>query len=174
MTHTPATQVLVARQTDRSLRGLMRYFLTLGASGFGGPIALVGYMQRDLVEQRDWYSEQEFAQGLAVAQMMPGPLAAQVAMWLGYLHAGVRGAIAVTIPFVAAPFLVVTAIAALYAQYQGLPPARNARFACQRKRRARCHRLSLWTRSISRQLRVASLESRALVRRGALRRWRWS
>ena len=120
MTHTPATQVLVARQTDRSLRGLMRYFLTLGASGFGGPIALVGYMQRDLVEQRDWYSEQEFAQGLAVAQMMPGPLAAQVAMWLGYLHAGVRGAIAVTIPFVAAPFLVVTAIAALYAQYQGL------------------------------------------------------
>ena len=60
--------------------------------GFGGPIALVGYMQRDLVEDRGWFSEDEFQQGLAVGQMMPGPLAAQTAMWLGYLQAGARGA----------------------------------------------------------------------------------
>jgi chromate transporter len=104
----------------RTLRGLIAYFLRLGGSGFGGPIALVGYMHRDLVEQRAWFSEEEFQQGLAVGQMMPGPLAAQTAMWLGYLEAGARGAIAVALPFVLPPFLLVTAVAVLYAEYQGL------------------------------------------------------
>src|SRR5215204_2889732 len=104
----------------RTLRGLMRYFLKLGGLGFGGPIALVGYMQRDLVEQRRWFSEAEFQQALAVGQTMPGPLAAQVAMWFGYLHAGARGAVAVSVPFVLPPFVTVTAVAVLYAQYQGL------------------------------------------------------
>src|SRR3954454_1984544 len=92
----------------RTLRGLVRYFLRLGSSGFGGPIALVGYMQRDLVEDRRWFTEQEFQQGLAVGQMMPGPLAAQTAMWLGYLQAGAWGALAVAAPFVLPPFLFVT------------------------------------------------------------------
>ena len=104
----------------RTLRGLVAYFLRLGGSGFGGPIALVGYMHRDLVEARRWFSEEEFQQGLAVGQMMPGPLAAQTAMWLGYLEAGARGAIAVAVPFVLPPFLFVTAVAVLYAEYQGL------------------------------------------------------
>jgi chromate transporter len=104
----------------RTLRGLVGYFLRLGGSGFGGPIALVGYMHRDLVEERDWFSEEEFQQGLAVGQMMPGPLAAQTAMWLGYLEAGARGAIAVALPFVLPPFLFVTAVAVLYSEYQGL------------------------------------------------------
>ena len=104
----------------RSLRGLVGYFLRLGSWGFGGPIALVGYMHRDLVEDRAWYSEAEYRQGLAVAQTMPGPLAAQLAMWLGYLERGSLGALAVTVPFVGPPFLVVTAVAMLYAQYQGL------------------------------------------------------
>jgi chromate transporter len=104
----------------RTLRGLVAYFLRLGGSGFGGPIALVGYMHRDLVEERDWFSEEQFQQGLAVGQMMPGPLAAQTAMWLGYLEAGARGAIAVALPFVLPPFLLVTAVAVLYAEYQGL------------------------------------------------------
>jgi len=104
----------------RTLRGLMRYFLKLGGLGFGGPIALVGYMQRDLVEQRRWFSEDEFRQALAVGQTMPGPLAAQVAMWFGYLHAGWRGAVAVAAPFVVPPFVIVTAVAVLYAQYEGL------------------------------------------------------
>jgi chromate transporter len=98
----------------------MRYFLRLGSSGFGGPIALVGYMQRDLVEQRRWFSEEEYRHGLALAQTMPGPLAAQLAMWFGYLEAGLLGAAAVALPFVLPPFLLVTAVAVLYAKYQGL------------------------------------------------------
>jgi chromate transporter len=106
--------------SSRTLQGLVLYFLKLGGSGFGGPIALVGYMRRDLVEGRRWFNEEEFQQGLAVGQMMPGPLAAQTAMWLGYLQAGARGAVAVAVPFVLPPFLFVTAVAVLYAQYQGL------------------------------------------------------
>jgi len=77
-------------------------------------------MQRDLVEKRRWYTEAEFQQALAVEQTMPGPLAAQAAMWFGCLHAGARGAAAVTLPFVLPPFLIVTAVAILYAEYQGL------------------------------------------------------
>src|SRR3954466_10230485 len=104
----------------RTLSGLVGYFLRLGASGFGGRIALVGYMHRDLVEQRGWFSEREFQQALAVGQMMPGPLAAQAAMWFGFLQAGSRGAVAVALPFVIPPFVLVTVLAALYARYQGL------------------------------------------------------
>jgi chromate transporter len=109
-----------APESGRSLTGLVRYFLKLGSAGFGGPIALVGYMHRDLVEDRKWFTEAEFQQGMAVAQMMPGPLAAQLAMWFGYLHAGARGAVAVSVPFVLPPFLIVTAVAVFYAKYQGL------------------------------------------------------
>src|SRR2546423_7791087 len=83
----------------RTLRGLVRYFLKLGSSGFGGPIALVGYMHRDLVEERGWYSEQEYRQALAVGQTFPGPLAAQTGMWLGYLEAGARRAAALILSF---------------------------------------------------------------------------
>jgi chromate transporter len=104
----------------RTLRGLMLYFGRLGSWGFGGPIALCGYMHRDLVQGRRWYSEDEYQQGLAIAQTMPGPLAAQLAMWLGYLERGSLGALAVTLPFVIPPFLIVTAVAVLYAHYQGL------------------------------------------------------
>lgn len=104
----------------RSLGGLMVYFLKLGTWGFGGPIALCGYMHRDLVVERGWYSEAEYQQGLAVAQTMPGPLAAQLAMWLGFLERRALGALAVTIPFVVPPFLIVTAVAVVYARYQGL------------------------------------------------------
>jgi chromate transporter len=107
-------------RSGRSLPGLVRYFGRLGSAGFGGPIALVGYMRRDLVDDRRWYSEAEYEQGLAIAQTMPGPLAAQLAMWLGYLERGALGALAVTIPFVLPPFLIVTAVAVAYAHYQGL------------------------------------------------------
>lgn len=77
-------------------------------------------MHRDLVDGRRWYSEDEYQQGLAIAQTMPGPLAAQLAMWLGYLERGSLGALAVTVPFVVPPFLFVTAVAVLYAHYEGL------------------------------------------------------
>src|SRR5262249_16071933 len=63
----------------------VRYFLGLGTWGFGGPIATVGYMQRDLVERRNWMTRADFLDGVALGQAMPGPLAAQVAMWVGFL-----------------------------------------------------------------------------------------
>jgi hypothetical protein len=107
-------------EQQRTLAGLVRYFLRLGSSGFGGPIALVGYMQRDLVESRGWFTEAEYRQGLALAQTMPGPLAAQLAMWFGFLEAGVLGAAAVAVPFVAPACVLVTAVAVLYAKYQDL------------------------------------------------------
>jgi chromate transporter len=109
-----------AAPSGRTLGGLVRYFGRLGTLGFGGPIALCGYMHRDLVTEREWYSEDEYQQGMAISQTMPGPLAAQLAMWLGYLERGWLGALAVSVPFVLAPFLIVTTLAILYAQYQGL------------------------------------------------------
>jgi hypothetical protein len=72
--------------------GLARYFLRLGALGFGGPIALVGHMHRDLVERRGWVSEDEYREGLALAQLSPGPLAAQLCFYLGYIRGGIVGA----------------------------------------------------------------------------------
>ncbi len=98
---------------------LVRYFLRLGAFGFGGPIALAGYMQRDLVP-RKWITEEEYVQGLAFSQMMPGPLAAQLAMWIGYIRHGVPGASLVGIVFILPTYLIVLAISALYVAYHGL------------------------------------------------------
>ncbi len=92
----------------------------MGTTGFGGPIATVGYMQRDLVEDRQWLDRQDFLNGVALGQTMPGPLAAQVAMWVGFLQRGAFGAFAVSLPFILPSFLVVLAIAFFYVQYQGL------------------------------------------------------
>lgn len=97
------------------------YFLRLGATGFGGPIALAGFMQRDLVEERGWISKQDYLDGLALAQLAPGPLAAQLAMYLGYVRAGVLGATIVSICFVLPSFLMVWAISAAYVRFGGLP-----------------------------------------------------
>ncbi|HEX6519271.1 MAG TPA: chromate efflux transporter [Streptosporangiaceae bacterium] len=99
---------------------VLRYFLKLGTSGFGGPIAVVGYMQRDLVERRGWIARQDFLNGVALGQTMPGPLAAQVAMWAGYLRRGALGAAATAAAFIIPSFLMVTAVAALYVHYAGL------------------------------------------------------
>ncbi|MDA8429690.1 MAG: chromate efflux transporter [Geobacteraceae bacterium] len=101
------------------LRELVLYFLRLGSYGFGGPIALAGYMQRDLIP-RGWISEQEYKEGLAFSQMMPGPLAAQLAMWIGFIRHGTIGASLVGIVFILPPFLIVLAISYLYVAYQGL------------------------------------------------------
>jgi chromate transporter len=102
------------------LRAVLGYFLGLGTWGFGGPIATVGYMQRDLVERRGWLDRQDFLNGVALGQTMPGPLAAQVAMWVGYLQRGPLGAFLVAIPFIAPSFVLVVAVAAVYVRYQGL------------------------------------------------------
>jgi chromate transporter len=98
----------------------LRYFLGLGTWGFGGPIASVGYMQRDLVERRGWLSEADFLDGVALGQTMPGPLAAQVVMWAGFLRKGWAGALATAAAFIAPSFLLVLAVAVIYARYSGL------------------------------------------------------
>ncbi len=99
----------------------LRYFLFLGAFGFGGPIATVGYMQRDLVERRRWLDGEDFLNGVALGQTMPGPLAAQVAMWVGFLQRGALGALAVAAAFVLPSFLIVVGLGFFYVRYQGLP-----------------------------------------------------
>ncbi len=96
------------------------YFLYLGALGFGGPIALAGYMQRDLVERRRWTSEEDYQVGLALAQLAPGPLAAQLAIYLGYVRGGILGATLVGVTFILPSFLMVVALGILYLQYGGL------------------------------------------------------
>ena len=105
---------------------LTRYFLRLGALGFGGPIALVGYMQRDLVERRGWVSKEEFADGLAFAQLAPGPLAAQLAIYLGWVRHGFLGATLAGVAFVAPSFLIVVVLSALYVRFGGLAWIRGA------------------------------------------------
>ncbi|MDQ6882595.1 MAG: chromate efflux transporter, partial [Pseudomonadota bacterium] len=92
----------------------------LGTIGFGGPVALVGYMYRDLVEQRRWISEADYKEGLALAQLMPGPLAAQLAIYLGYVHYRIAGATLAGIAFVVPSFLMVVALGAAYVAYGGI------------------------------------------------------
>src|SRR5215471_2273224 len=99
---------------------LLLYFLRLGTFGFGGPIALAGYMQRDLVEERRWLSKQDYVEGLALAQLAPGPLAAQLAIYLGWVRGRVLGATLVGIAFVLPSFLMVLALSALYLRYGGI------------------------------------------------------
>jgi chromate transporter len=99
---------------------LVLYFLKLGAIGFGGPIALVGYMERDLVEERRWISPEDFKLCLALAQLAPGPLAAQTAIGIGYVRSGVIGATAVGAAFILPSFLMVVALGAAYARFGGL------------------------------------------------------
>src|ERR1051325_10443409 len=99
---------------------LVAYFLKLGTLGFGGPVALVGFMHRDLVEQRRWLTEDTYKLSLALAQIMPGPLAAQTAIAIGYFEDGVLGATLVGLAFVLPSFLMVIAISMLYVGYGGL------------------------------------------------------
>src|SRR3989440_2725230 len=103
-----------------TLHEVLLFFLRLGALGFGGPLALAGYMQRDLVEGRRWISRQDYVEGLALAQLAPGPLAAQLAIYLGWVRARVLGATLVSIAFIAPSLLMVLAISALYVAYGGL------------------------------------------------------
>jgi chromate transporter len=103
--------------------GLMRlaaYFLRLGTLGFGGPIALAGYMHRDLVERRGWISPEDFKQGLALAQLAPGPLAAQLAIYLGWVRGRLLGATVIALSFILPSFAMVLALAALYVHFGGL------------------------------------------------------
>jgi chromate transporter len=113
----PATQPLAKVSFSR----FVGYFLWLGTVGFGGPIALAGHMQEDLVDERGWISKEDYLEGLALAQLAPGPLAAQLAIYLGYIRAGVPGATAVGVAFVLPSFLMVLALSAAYVRFGGLP-----------------------------------------------------
>lgn len=127
--NTPETPLSTANPTDRptgfaerwtNLRTLTGYFLKLGTIGFGGPVALVGFMHRDLVEQRRWITEDTYKLSLALAQIMPGPLAAQTAIAIGYFEGGVIGATLVGLTFIIPSFLMVVAISLAYVAYGGL------------------------------------------------------
>ena len=122
----PSTRISAAAPIETAawpagLRALTLYFVRLGAVGFGGPIALVGYMRRDLLERRGWFTEAEFREGLTLAQLAPGPLAAQLAIYLGWLRGGITGATVVAVAFVAPSLLMVLALSVVYVRYGGLP-----------------------------------------------------
>lgn len=104
-----------------SLKDLIIYFLKLGTWGFGGPVALVGYMHRDLVENKKWISEDDYKEGLALSQLAPGPLAAQLSIYIGYVHFRIIGATLAGIAFVLPSFLMVLVIGYAYVAYGGLP-----------------------------------------------------
>jgi len=104
-----------------TLKELVVYFLKLGTIGFGGPVALVGYMHRDLVRKRKWIGEEEYKEGLALAQLAPGPLAAQLAIFIGYVDYNIAGATLAGLAFVVPSFLMVIAIGYAYVEFGGLP-----------------------------------------------------
>jgi chromate transporter len=118
--HIPATTPVRVPHERPPLMPVVAYFLRLGTIGFGGPIALAGYMQRDLVERRGWLSSDEYLEGLALAQLAPGPLAAQLAIYLGYILHGLIGATVVGFAFIAPSFLMVLALAGAYVRFGGL------------------------------------------------------
>src|SRR5215469_11166116 len=106
-------------QGQVSLAQFTLYFLKLGSIGFGGPIALVGYMQKDLVDERKWISQEDYLNGLAFSQLAPGPLAAQLAMYLGFVRAGLFGATIIGAAFILPSFLMVLAIGKAYVSFGG-------------------------------------------------------
>src|SRR5713226_1320578 len=116
----PETNSTVAEPTGVSLTQFVGYFLRLGTVGFGGPIALAGHMQQDLVDDRGWVRKEDYLEGLALAQLAPGPLAAQLAIYLGYLRAGVLGATLVGVAFVLPSFVMVLALSVAYVRFGGL------------------------------------------------------
>src|SRR5438552_14177207 len=103
------------------IRDLVRYFLRLGVSGFGGPVALVGQMERELVDEKKWLTKEEMREGIAVCQSLPGPLAIQVGIWISYIRGGFWGAWAGGWAFILPNFIIVATLAALYVHFGGLP-----------------------------------------------------
>ncbi len=108
-------------KVEYSLGQLVMYFLKLGATGFGGPVALAGYMHKDLIEDRKWLTEEEYKEGIALAQLMPGPMATQLAIYLGYVDYKFIGATLVGFAFVLPSFIMVAILGAVYVFYGGLP-----------------------------------------------------
>ena len=103
------------------IRDLVRYYLRLGVLGFGGPVALVGQMERELVGEKQWLTKEEMREGIAVCQSLPGPLAIQVGIWISYIRGGFWGAWAGGWAFILPNFIIVTVLGALYVRFEGLP-----------------------------------------------------
>src|SRR5437660_7950361 len=101
---------------------LVRYYLRLGALGFGGPVALCGQMERELVGERKWLTPDEMREAIAVCQSLPGPLAIQVGVFISYLRGGFWGAWAGGWAFIFPNFVIVAALGALYVYFGGLRP----------------------------------------------------
>ena len=116
----PASSTAPQAVPGYTLWQLVRYMLGLGTWGFGGPVALVGFMYRDLVERRRWISEADYKEGMALAQLMPGPLAAQLAIYLGYVRFKVLGATLAGLAFVLPSFCMVVALGAVYVALGGM------------------------------------------------------
>src|SRR5947207_13061863 len=106
------------------IRDLVRYFLRLGLLGFGGPVALVGQMERELVGDKKWLTKDEMREGIAVCQSLPGPLAIQVGIWVSYIRGGFWGAWAGGWAFILPNFVIVAAMGALYVYFGGLSPVK--------------------------------------------------
>src|SRR5215468_1735311 len=111
---TPGDQ---GKQETPSLWRMALYFLRLGSTGFGGPVALANYMRRDLAEARGWLTEEEYDRGLAIAAACPGPLAYQLAVYCGYIRFGILGGLLVAVAFALPPFILVIATAGLYVRF---------------------------------------------------------
>src|SRR2546430_4283202 len=112
--------IAMTERRPYSLAQLTLYFLKLGSIGFGGPVALVAYMYRDLVENRHWIGDEDYKERLTLPQLMPGPLAAQLAMYIGYVHYRIAGATVAGIAFALPSFFMVLAIGWAYVRYGGL------------------------------------------------------
>src|SRR5437762_1221326 len=113
-------------ETDKTtqrvpIRELVKYYLRLGLLGFGGPVALVGQMEREMVGERKWLTKDEMREGIAVCQSLPGPLAIQVGIWISYIRGGFWGAWAGGWAFILPNFIIVAALGALYVRLEGLP-----------------------------------------------------
>jgi chromate transporter len=116
----PLSQDTATSAAPYTLWQLILYMLGLGTWGFGGPVALVGYMYRDLVERRNWFTEADYKEGLALAQLMPGPLAAQLAIYLGFVHYRLLGATLIGLAFVLPSFAMVVGLGVAYEKFGGL------------------------------------------------------
>src|SRR5881398_3111800 len=108
--------------TKVPIRDLARYYLRLGTLGFGGPVALCGQMEKELVEERHWLTREEMREGIAVCQSLPGPLAIQVGIFVSYLRGGFWGACAGGWAFILPNFVIVASLGALYTYFGGLSP----------------------------------------------------
>ena len=104
------------------IRDLVWYYLRLGSLGFGGPVALVGQMERELVHERRWLTKDEMREGIAICQSLPGPLAIQVGIFIAYLRGGFWGAWAGGWAFILPNFVIVATLGALYVHFGGLSP----------------------------------------------------